>query len=103
MTRAQKSRARIRIERFGTAAGMGDDDIGGGIIGQARAATKFVRTCQPALLDRRLVVAVVAIAERAAELHFGEAEAIAEPIGGAGETFEFFAPAGIEQVELRGA
>jgi hypothetical protein len=106
VTRAQKSRARVRIERFATAEGMGDDDIGGGIIGQARAAAKFVRTCQPVLFERRLfvaVVAVVAIAERAAELHFGEAEAVAQAIGGAREALEFFAAAGIEQVELRGA
>jgi hypothetical protein len=103
VTRAQKSRARVRIERFATAAGMGDDDIGGGIIGQARAAAKFVRTCQPVLFERRLFVAVVAIAERAAELHFGEAEAVAQAIGGAREALKFFAAAGIEQVELRGA
>ena len=64
-----------------------------------RSVFFLIKCCRP----RVSVIAVVAIAERASELHFGETEAIAEAIGGAGETFEFFAPAGIEQVELRGA
>ena len=34
---------------------------------------------------------MVAIAERASELHFGEAEAVAQAIGGAREALEFFA------------
>ena len=82
---------------------MGADDIGGRDYrtGALRLRNSFA--CRPALFERHLFVAVVAIAERASELHFGEAEAIAQAIGGAREALKFFAAAGIEQVELCGA
>ncbi len=40
--------------------------------------------------------------ERAAKLDFGEAEAVAEPVGGAGETLQFFPAIAFEEVELPG-
>ena len=52
------------------------------------------------LLDCALFVAVVATGERASELQFRESEAVAQAVCGAREAFEFFAPAGIEQVKL---
>src|SRR5579885_2186668 len=39
-------------------------------------------------------------AERAAELDFGEAEAVTKAVGGAGEVFEFGAALRVEQVQL---
>src|SRR5260370_6581867 len=52
------------------------------------------------------IVAIVSgfvVAERATELHFAEAEAVAKTICGAGEPFQFCAALGVEQIELFGA
>ena len=46
---------------------------------------------------------VVPAAERAAELHFGEAEAFAQLVGGAGQLVEFFAAGGFQQIQLSAA
>ena len=40
------------------------------------------------------------VGEGAAELEFGEAEAVAQFVGGAGEAFEFFAAIRVEKIEL---
>lgn len=61
----------------------------------------FVEQAAILPLGARVDLAVfVASGERAAELEFGEAEAIAELIGGACKALEFFAAAGIKKIEL---
>jgi hypothetical protein len=79
--------------RFGAAAGMGADDIGRGIIGQLRQSSE-VRS----LIGSRCSTAHYS--SRWSELHFRESEAVTQAVCGAREAFEFFAPAGIEQVKL---
>ena len=77
-------------ERFNTE----DTEIG------ARRAQRRAGPSQLRINRMRALPGFVVAAEGSAELDGGEAEFVAELVGGFGEFFEFFAAVGFEEVEL---